>query len=128
MAVGACILAAYRWSSRVEAKRFAPIIASALIAGDGVWCVPSGQYWLQLVGQLQATLSAADRALVRRTVISAILALAGAVAPMCLTVRTAPCAAAAAHQGSSAAPWGLLAPLAALLSLWGGCAVHPGRC
>ena len=37
MAVGGCILAAWRWSNKVDCKRFAPIIASALIAGDGVW-------------------------------------------------------------------------------------------
>ena len=52
---GAAILLAYRWVDKRECKKFAPVIGSALVAGDGIW-----------------------------TVVSAILALAGAVPPMCL--------------------------------------------
>lgn len=53
---GALILAVSRYVSKIEARRFMPVIASALIAGDGIW-----------------------------TVVSAILALAGAVSPVCMT-------------------------------------------
>ena len=55
MSLGAAILVVYRWMDKKECKKFAPIIGSALVAGDGIW-----------------------------TVVSAILALAGAVPPMCL--------------------------------------------
>ncbi|KAK9803739.1 hypothetical protein WJX73_009953 [Symbiochloris irregularis] len=51
MAVGASILATYRWINKLEAKRFAPIIASALIAGDGIWTVVSAI--LALAGKVQ---------------------------------------------------------------------------
>ena len=41
MSIGAVILGIWQYVDPAEALLFAPIVASALIAGDGVWTVPS---------------------------------------------------------------------------------------
>ena len=41
MTIGACILVVWRRISRSSCDLYAPVVASALIAGDGVWSVPS---------------------------------------------------------------------------------------
>ena len=41
MTIGAIILALWQWLAPADALVSAPLVASALIAGDGVWSVPS---------------------------------------------------------------------------------------
>ena len=41
MTIGAVILGLWQWFAPADALISAPLVASALIAGDGVWTVPS---------------------------------------------------------------------------------------
>ena len=61
MTIGAVILGLWQWFAPADALISAPLVASALIAGDGVWTVPS-----------------------------AILALAKVTPPMCAQVYLSP--------------------------------------